>query len=77
MATFNGFYGSDATPCKVFTYTQRNGLTWYCVEDSRNVSATYENINDGVNVELLTDSDFFTWSSEIQTEEELEEAVND
>lgn len=74
MATYNGYYGNN-TPCTIFTYTVRNGLTWYCVEDSGNVNATYDIIEDGVNVELLKDVDFFTWSSKIETEEELMKAV--
>jgi hypothetical protein len=50
---------------------------WYCVDGSLTVNRTYENIEDGVNVEELSDYDCFTWSSPIESEEELEAAIND
>jgi hypothetical protein len=72
--TVSGFYGSD-TACNVFIAHCSYGLTWYAVEDSQNVNATYETLEDGVNVELLTDVDTFTWAGGIDSEETLEEAV--
>ena len=65
-----GTYGSNETPCNVFYYKG-----WYCVEDSVNVNFTHEVLEDGVNVELVEDSDCFTWSSNIQSLEELINAV--
>ena len=73
--TVSGFYGSSNTPCDVFVTYCSSGLTWYAVEDSCNVNATYEPVENGVNIELLNDVDCFTWSSGIDSEETLEEAV--
>jgi hypothetical protein len=50
---------------------------WYCIEGSVNVNRTHEDIEDGVNAEELSDYDCFTWSSPIESEEELEAAIND
>ena len=71
MKEVTGFYGSNNTPCNVFYY---NG--WYCVEGSVNVNRTSEEVENGVNVEELSDYDCFTWSSPIESLEELETAVN-
>ena len=78
MNTFevNGTYGSNNTPCTVFAATDRNGLTWYCVEDSVNVNATYDDINEGVDVESVSDSNMFTASMPINSLDELEDQVN-
>lgn len=73
--TVSGFYGGSNTPCDVFVASDRNGLNWYAVEDSCNVNATYEPVEDGVNVELLSDVDCFTWPDGIDSEETLEEAL--
>ena len=69
-ATFNGKYGSGETPCQVFYYDG-----WYCVEGSVNVNYTHEMLVDGINVEMVEDSDCFTWSSPIESLEELINAV--
>jgi len=68
--TVNGTYGSLETPCEVFYYKG-----WYCVNGSVNVNRTHEEIEEGVNVEYVSDYDCFTWSSEINSLDELEEAV--
>ena len=68
----SGTYGSQKTPCTVLVYKG-----WYCVEGSVNVNRTHEEIEDGVDVEELSDYDCFTWSSPIDTLEELMMAVND
>jgi hypothetical protein len=77
MAQFeiDGTYGSAQTPCTVFVYEKRNGSKWYCVEGSCNVNLTYDDIEDGVDVEELTDVDMFTSSIEINTLNELEIAI--
>jgi hypothetical protein len=72
--TINGTYGSSKRKCEVFVYENRNG-SWYCVEGSKNVNYTYDEILDGVDVEELNDVDAFTWSSPIESYEELVEAV--
>lgn len=70
----NGFYGTG-TPCTVLSYTSA-GLTWYCVEGSLNVNATYDDISDGIDVETVNDVDMFTASNPIETIEQLENEVN-
>jgi hypothetical protein len=69
--TINGFYGSNHTPCEIYTLDG-----WYVVDGSLTVNRTYEDIEDGVDVEELSDYDCFTWSSPINSEEELEAAIN-
>jgi len=66
----NGTYGSNETPCTVFYYEG-----WYCVEDSVNVNRTYEDLEDGVNVEMVQDYDCFTNCEPILSLTELVEAV--
>ena len=70
-----GTYGSCYTPCTVFCYEDSRGGTWYACEGSQNVNCTYDPIEDGVDVEELSDVDHFTWPSGIDSTEELEEAV--
>jgi len=65
-----GTYGSGKTPCTVLYY---NG--WYCVNGSQNVNRTHEELGDGVDVEEVSDYDCFTWSSPIDTIDELIQAV--
>lgn len=72
-----GTYGSQYTPCTVFVYEDGRGLKWYCVEDSVNVNATYEDIENGVNVEELHDVDAFTAGSPIGDLDMLEIAVDE
>ena len=74
--TVSGTYGGSKTPCDVFVASDRNGLNWYAVEDSQNVNATYDDLDDGVDVELLSDVDTFTWSNGIDSEETLEMTVD-
>lgn len=71
MKEIKGYYGKNNTPCTIFVY---NG--WYCVEGSVNVNYTNEDIELGTNVEELTDLDCFTWSSPINSMDELVEAVD-
>lgn len=70
-----GTYGSGKTPCTVFVAEERHG-SWYCVEGSKNVNCTLDEIEEGVNVEELGDVDCFTWSKPIESLEELETAIN-
>ena len=73
--TVNGTYGSQFTPCKVFTYQNRNGSIWYAVEGSKNVNCTYSPIEEGIDVESLKDHNFFTAGVEIDSEETLSQQV--
>lgn len=75
--TVSGTYGSNCIKCDVIVYTDRNGLNWYAVEDSKNVNATYEDIEEGVNVEELEDVDCFYINSQINSEEDIMKAMED
>ena len=70
-----GTYGSGKTPCFVYVAENRDGSKWYVVEGSQNVNLTFDEIEDGVNVEVLQDVDCFT-GIVINSLEELEEAIN-
>jgi hypothetical protein len=71
MKEVQGYYGSQNTACTIFVYKG-----WYCVEGSKNVNYTNDKIELGLNVEELNDSDSFTWSEEINSLDELIEAVD-
>ena len=73
--TINGTYGSLKTPCEVFIYENRNGSKWYCADGSVNVNLTYDEINEGCDIEELQDMDCFTCMNGINTIEDLIEAV--
>lgn len=70
MKTINGTYGSGKTPCSIF---EHDG--WYCVEGSKIVNLASCEIGEGVDVETIPDLDCFTWSDEINSEDELLEAI--
>lgn len=72
--TVQGYYGSGNTPCDILVCNDGQ-INWYCVDGSEIVNATYEEIELGCNIETLYDIDVFTWSSPIESEEELENAV--
>lgn len=74
--TLTGTYGSGKTSCFILTAND-SYLTYYCVEGSKMVNQTYDTLKDGCDVEEVSDFDCFTWSSEINTLEELENAIND
>lgn len=48
---------------------------WYCVHGSTNVNYTHDEVSDGTDVEELSDVDTFSWSSPINSLEELIDAV--
>jgi len=75
--TINGTYGSEERATEVYTLTKRNGVTWYCCHDSVNVNATLEDLEDGVNVELVSDVDCCTAQEPIRSEEELDALLNE
>lgn len=72
-----GTYGSYKTPATIFVAEERNGAKWYVAEDSVNVNCTYDDIEEGVNIEELSDHNVFTSSFPIRSEEDLENAIND
>ncbi len=67
----NGFYGSNHTPCTVFVAIKGNGSRWYVCEDSVNINLTYDEVENGVDVEELADVDCITASKPVTSEEEL------
>jgi queuine/archaeosine tRNA-ribosyltransferase len=76
LQEFTGTYGSQETECTIYTATTRRG-TYYAVEGSQTVNLTTDEIDNGTNVEELTDIDCFTLSrSTIDSLEDLEEAIN-
>lgn len=66
-----GTYGVG-TPCTIFVYGR-----WYCIEGSKNINKTNEELNNGVDVEVLGDVDTLTSSEPIETLEELKKAVDE
>jgi len=65
-----GFYGTN-NACTIFVYDG-----WYCVEGSELVNRTGDQLEDGINVETLTDYDFFTASEPVESIEQLIEEIN-
>jgi|SanBayMetagenome_1026888.scaffolds.fasta_scaffold01246_10 hypothetical protein len=73
----NGTYGSSHTPCSILVYEDKmKGGSWYCVEGSKNVNFTYQELKSSVDVELIEDIYYFTNDSEIETIDELIAAVS-
>jgi hypothetical protein len=73
----NGTYGASETESTILVYEQYNGLKWYCCYDSCNVNATYDEIEEGCNIECLTDTDTATSNEGITTLDELERFIDD
>lgn len=76
--TVSGFYGCNKEQNKadVFVY-EINGLHWYCIDGSQNVNATYNPIEEGVDVEILEDVDTFTTLFPVESLEDLEQEVDE
>jgi hypothetical protein len=72
----SGTYGADCTPCTVYGYS-RDGVTWYAVENSENVNCTSEILDDGVNVEYLSDINCFTSSEPITSADMLKQHADE
>lgn len=72
----NGTYGSGQTPAIVYTL-EKDGGTWYAVDGSTGVNFTYDTVEDGVDVEELNDVDFFTSGFAIESEDDIERAVEE
>ena len=75
--TITGTYGSNETGTDVYVYTDKNDMNWYVCHDSVNVNATYEELEDGVNVELVEDCDTCTAQSPICSEADLSALMED
>lgn len=69
----DGFYGTGNRG-EIFVYETKRG-NWYCVKGSRNVCLTYDEIDTGVNVEVLNDIRSFIADKEIKTIKQLVKAV--
>lgn len=66
-----GTYGSNKTESTIYCFEG-----WYTCHGSVNVNRTDESLLvDGVDIEELSDYDFFTWSSPIKSLEQLINAV--
>ena len=72
LKTVKGFYGTGNTPCKIFVYIdERTGARWYCVDGSHNVNCTFDSVDNGVGIELLTDIETATSDKPINSLDEL------
>ena len=71
----NGTYGSSQTPCTILVYEESNGDKWHCVKGSCNVNLTYDDIEDGVDVEDLSVLFTHRWSNGIETLNELKTII--
>ena len=74
--TINGTYGQSRTETEVYVYDTRRGGSWYVCDGSINVNFTHDELEDGVDVEEISDYDTMTVDVPITSEEELEEAIN-
>lgn len=72
----SGTYGRSKTPCTVFVAEDPREGRHYVAEGSVNVNYTYDDIEEGVDIEELSNDDMFTADSPITSLEELEEAIN-
>ncbi len=74
--TVSGYYGSGHIPTDVFCAINNNtGITWYVAENGQTVNATYDELIDGVNIEILSDIDCYTVDS-VTTLADLENSLN-
>jgi len=84
----NGFYGTRnrGTILVYETYSTRNrgtilvyetysGKRWYCVEGSCNINCTYDEINEGCDVERISDIDTMSSRDGINSARELHDFV--
>ena len=70
----NGFYGTRNRGT-IFVYETYSGKRWYCVEGSCNINCTYDEINEGCNVERLSDIDTMSSRNGIDSVNELYDFV--
>jgi hypothetical protein len=70
-----GYYGSNKTKSTIFVSDNPNGSHWYTCLDSVNVNCTYDEIEEGCNIEELNDFDFFTASKPIQDLGQFEQQI--
>jgi len=70
----NGFYG-NRNRGTILVYETRSGKRWYCVEGSCNINCTYDEINEGVDVETISDIDTMSSREGIYSVNELYDFV--
>jgi len=66
----NGFYGSRNRGT-ILVYETFSCKRWYCVEGSCNINCTYDEINEGCDVERLSDIDTMSSRDGIYSAREL------
>ena len=71
----SGTYGSIKTPCTIFVAEYSTGLKWYCAGGSQNVNATRDYMFNGVDIETLSDCDYFSYGQNIDSLDDLETAI--
>ena len=67
----NGTYGASKNETTIFVYEKSNGSKWYCVENGYNLNLTFDEIEEGCNVEELADIDTSTSKDTINSLEEF------
>jgi hypothetical protein len=67
----NGTYGSNKTEATIFVYEKPNGSKWYCVENGYNLNLTYDEIEEGCDIEELADIDTMTSTKTIDSLDEF------
>lgn len=72
-----GTYGSEKIPTTVFVHENRDGSKWYVAEGAVGINKTYDDIQDGVDIEELSDIDVFTMSKPINSLNDLHSALKD
>lgn len=77
LYSVEGTYGGSKTPSTIFVAEKTNGGKHYVAEGSVNVNYTYDDIEEGVDIEELSDADMFTAGKPINSLEELEKAINE
>jgi len=71
-----GTYGSHKTPTTIYVAENSRGAKWYAAKGSKNVNRTFDDIEEGVDIETLRDCDTHIANQPINSLEELEEAFN-
>lgn len=72
-----GTYGGSKTPSTIYIYENRDGSSWYVAEGSVNVNMTYDSIEEGVDIEMLSDADTASASKPINSLDDLEKFMDD
>jgi len=70
----SGFYGTRNRGT-IFVLEYNSGKKWYCVEGSCNVNCTYDEIDEGCNVERLSDCDTMSSREPIESLYEFVEFI--